>query len=103
MKHIIILVSILLSIIGLTQKGVAQYDTTLSSQYNCTLVIPDLPYGSSYTIGKQNGGQFTLKPSYYQTGQVTWNTTNCGIPTIDSLTTCGPGSYGVTYKKNDNV
>ena len=64
---------ILLSTVGLTQKSVAQYDTTLSSQYNSTIVIPDLPYGSSYTIGKTNGGQFVLKPSDYQSGNVVWN------------------------------
>jgi len=101
MKNIIILVSILLSTVGLTQKSVAQYDTTLSNDYNQTLVLPEI---SPYTIGKKNGGPFVLKPNDYQTGNVTWNMPcNGGVSTDDSLTTCGPGHYGVTYKKNDNV
>jgi len=100
MKHIIILVSILLSIIGLTQKSVAQYDTTLSYEYSQTLVLPEI---SPYTIGKKNGGQFILKPNDYQPGQVGWVTPSCGSPFIDSLTSCGPGYYGLDYKKNNNV
>ena len=100
MKNIIIFVSILLSIVGLTQKSVAQYDTTLSYEYSQTLVLPEI---SPYTIGKKNGGQFVLKPNDYQTGQVGWVTPSCGSPFIDSLTSCGPGYYGLDYKKNDNV
>ena len=74
MKNIIILVSILLSTVGLTQKSVAQYDTTLSNQFNGTFTIPNLPDYSSYTIGKKNGGPFIMKPSDYQPGNVSWST-----------------------------
>jgi len=81
----------------------AQYDTTLSHDYNQTLVIPDLAYGSTYIIGKKNGGEFRLKPSDYETGQVGWNTPNCGAPMIDSLTSCGAGPYTLNYKKNSGV
>jgi len=62
-----------------------------------------LPEISPYTIGKKNGGQFVLKPNDYQTGQVGWVTPSCGSPFIDSLTSCGPGYYGLDYKKNNNV
>lgn len=45
-----------------------------------------------------------MKPSNYQTGNVSWSTASCGAPTSDSITTCGAGSYEATYmKQSDNT
>lgn len=93
----------LIALFALTFTAKAQYDTTLNYQFNGTLTIPYLPYNSIYTVSKKNGGPFVLKPSDYQTGNVSWSTPGCGAPTLDSVTTCGPGGYGLYYKKNDNT
>jgi len=96
MKKLIFLISLIVSAL----IGKAQYDITLSNQFNGTLILPGT---TPYIIGKQNGGFFYMKPNNYQTGQVGWVTPCNGAPFIDSLITCGAGSYGVDYKKNDNT
>ncbi|MBU1758199.1 T9SS type A sorting domain-containing protein [Patescibacteria group bacterium] len=90
----------LIMIVSFCFVAQAQYDTILTFDYNQTLVIPDLPYGSSYTIGKKNGGEFILKPNDYIPSSVGWSTPSCGAPMGDSLTTCGPGHYVVNYQKS---